>query len=464
MTLTDRTFLAYAHGRQASPPPSGADRVLIIDPPGSIVQTLTLDGLGQKIVTAFPPPGKHFTDCVGGAQSYHVPISIAAPSPVGPVELTINPGGVAPIEVFLGEEWREIAPGVRITLSPGTQANPLTNYVYGEWDGAAVAYVVDTVGWPTAEHWRIAAVTLGTAAAVFADPAQGIVHIAQGQAWFCNDSSGLLPELAAAIAERPPVYISGGELTITGPGTSALAAGLGSVEMHRLRRVSIPAQPAPARWWVPALNWASSDTIAGPVPATSLLRLRDGSPLAANRYGVFTFGIAAGDDGAIDHLWIGLPVDDYLDLDQAKSDASGYGDYSIPAPFRGSAVLVARAAIRYQSAPSFMWTVAYQEAIAVTGAGASVVGAPAVTRFSEGEFRVLATASTAEVGFDLSGLASGEVILQIPPSPGGTVMTLVPMPPSSTSPGALGQMAISPTHAAFYTGPGWGRVALQTSF
>ncbi len=464
MAIEDRRFVHYFATRPKAGGVDSLDGFLMLTPGSDVVQLAPMGQIASATATLYPPDAR-FGSCSGGMQGPYVDVIVETASPTGPVELVIDPGGSEGIEVNLGGDWRIVPSGTRIQLTPGTAAVPLQNHVYAEWTGSTIVYQVDPGGWPETEHWRIASVALGSAADAFGDPLAGILGLTQGESWLC-DGQALLAQLTAAIQARPPVYHGGGEVSFTGSGTNTLRAGVAAVEMTRLRPVTTTAAPAPARFFVPARSWIHSDILGGPVPAASLITLRDGTPITSNRYAVVTIGVAAADNGAQDHFWLGLPSGQYSDLALAKSDASGYGDYSIPGIYRGTGVLVARAVIRLLTAPSTTWTVEHLEQIAVTGIGGGS-SAPSVTRFFDSVFRVIsAAAPAAELALDLSGLAAGTTTLSVPPSAGGVLITLVNPPSSPTDPGEPGQIAIAGGYLYVYiaTLALWGRAALSTTW
>jgi len=106
----------------------------------------------------------------------------------------------------------DATPPATITLTPGTNNNPQTNYIYVPQSTKSLT--VSPSGWPTAEHIRVARVALKTAATVKAEGAS------RNQNW--NDeiqdaetNQGHLTDITSNIRSKAAQYVSGAKTSVT---------------------------------------------------------------------------------------------------------------------------------------------------------------------------------------------------------------------------------------------------------
>jgi hypothetical protein len=245
-------------------------------------------------------------------------------------------------------------PGATITLTPGTDANPQTNYVY--IPKSTKVLTLSTASWPSAEHIKVAQIALRTASTTSTDGAL------RNQNWndHIEDTSlyqGHLSHIGEKLRQFEAQWDSGvaGTCTIVEgtPDEVYVSSTSGVVyQMHRQTFVALNTQTGDD---VHIVN----DSVA---PFKTLTDIAGqtldalGVSLANRSFSFVLWGVQ-NKTGETSHLMINLPTGSYNKNapDQAVADASNYSVYEVPKQFAGVGFLIAR--FTYQlEAGGTQWT------------------------------------------------------------------------------------------------------------
>lgn len=246
-------------------------------------------------------------------------------------------------------------PPVTIALTPGTDTNPQTNFVY--IPQATKVLTVSTTDWPVAvEHIKIATVVLRSASATQADGAL------RNQNWNDHIQSttihqGHLSHIGERIRQEHAKWNTGteGTLTIVAPSTPDdvyVAATAGTV--YQMHRQAFPAMDMQTGDVIHVVN----DSVAPFKTVTNLngeLLDASGNTLVNRSFAFVVWGVQ-NKSGEASQLMLNLPTNSYTSASQAISDPSNYSVYDIPPQFAGVGFLIARFILSQSAAGGGTWT------------------------------------------------------------------------------------------------------------
>jgi hypothetical protein len=458
----------YFDRRTETTSPDGGVRVMAQTTTGVDPTYITVASIGETGSELFPP-GESLSSCaITGTMLHHADPYVYSDGESLYLRIPIDTE--APPEVFLGDEWYPIIGTVgggtiaQVGISSGTIGDPTTNYCYAILEGEEELSVVlwsSTTGFPSGEHAKLAVVTVTTPGQVDSDPFAGIVHFSQAETYLCNAGNGLIEQLAHSIESRDAAFLEGGLVSTDGDGTQTITFSVAPLSLASVRVRTIGAIASPARFFVPETstgNWRTFTALS------SIAETVSGETLANSRLMNFVIGIAAGDDGSTNHPFVNLPTAFYVDQDRAIADADLASNYTIPAEYRGSAVLLARVTMRRDLLPpgSFDYTV-----VSVTdlrGAGSGGGGTAGSTHFFDGDFQLLASSDpSATLAFSLSQLSTGDSTVTVPDVTvaGSPILGVWVSPPaSSSSPGKNGMWSADANYFYVYAVGAWRRTPI----
>lgn len=236
-----------------------------------------------------------------------------------------------------------------VTLTPGTNTIPQTNYVY--IPNSTKVLTVSTSGWPTTdEHIKIAQLYLQTASATQTSGAL------RNQNW--NDSvqstsshMGHTQHIGERIRALNSEWETGAEVSLSGTPTNVyLSVTEGKVYQMHLQIF-------------PSLDMASGDDVhvwndpVLPYRTTTNLNditvYSDGSSWNNEWSNIVVWGVC-NKTNEPSHIMINLPSGGYNSEDSAIADADGYANYTIPKQFKGVGFLIGRFSLR-RSGTSFTY-------------------------------------------------------------------------------------------------------------
>jgi hypothetical protein len=419
MATDPNFFKTYVQRQPIRETVLGGDLLVLVDSGGQQAYRTNVQAVGAYVVSVLPPvEADVLCDAAGGVANHKINVTIGSDGAV--ITMTLHPGGASPTLVRLAEGWRDLLPDTTTTIPEGTELSPLTSRVWLTWDaGGELVEVNVGADWPAGEHVQVAEVTVMTAALVQSDPVRGIVHVAESDAHYCNGGNGLDAVLPAAIRSLPARWEDGGEVTVNAVGAALLGIAVTATTVTRVRRATADAIAGPGRFWLPFGGWG------GYTDLVDVAETAGGNPIGVNDYASFVVGLAVGDDGAGDHLWITQPTGTYGAEEAAIADPGRTADTRIPEVWRGSGVLLARVVIKRQApgAPED-YVVAYLQDLRglAPGAPASQAAGAAPGVYSDSAFALFAASAPALVlSYDLSGMVSSGTVA-VPELPIGSIM------------------------------------------
>lgn len=245
-------------------------------------------------------------------------------------------------------------PAATITLTPGTDAVPQTNFVY--IPKSTKVLTVSTSDWPVTEHIKVATVVLRTAATTATDGAL------RNQNW--NDHiedtttfQGHLSHMTERMRQMPAHWQSGVEASVSIVSASDpddVYVSVTGGKVYQLRRQTFP-----------ALDMATGDDMhivndsVNPYDTVTNLNTQTldstGATLVNRHFSFVIWGIQ-NKSGETSHMMLNLPGDSYTSSSDAIADANSYSNYSIPSQFAGVGFLIARLTFNLSASASGTWT------------------------------------------------------------------------------------------------------------
>jgi hypothetical protein len=248
----------------------------------------------------------------------------------------------------------DTSPAATVTLTAGTDATPVQNFVYVPRSTKVLTVATDS--WPTEEHIKVANIFLRSAAKTEADGAlvnrNWNDHIEN-----TNTFQGHLAHIGEKLRQFEAQWDSGAEGTITintNAGTPdnlyvTVTAGL----VYQLHLQTFPTQEMP-----------TDDIHVVNHPTTPYLTVNDlggqildseGGTLTNKWFSFVIWGVI-NRTGQKSHIMCNLPSGSYNSEASAVSDALGYTNYTIPKAFQGTGFLIGRYTLNYSPASGGTWS------------------------------------------------------------------------------------------------------------
>lgn len=241
-------------------------------------------------------------------------------------------------------------PGATITLTPGTDTNPATNYVY--IPESTKVLTVSTSDWPTAEHIKVAQILLQSATTT------GTNGALRNQNW--NDAientstfQGHLSHIGEKIRQFESQWNSGTEGSIDAAGLPTnVYIDVTQGTVYQMHKQTFPAQTMSSGDDIHVVN----DPVT---PYRITANLNDltvdaNNSSINNRWTPVVVWGVINKTGEESHIMLNLPLGSYTSESSAVSDALNYAVYDIPKEFQGVGFLIARFVIR-KSGTSFTY-------------------------------------------------------------------------------------------------------------
>lgn len=243
-------------------------------------------------------------------------------------------------------------PIATIDLTPGTDTVPVLNYVYiPESTGVLTK---NTSGFPSVQHVPVATILVQSAASVQTD---GVYKL---HAWTDHlsdlQNQGHLSHINNWIRNQNATWVSGVTPTLS---ITVNPAAIDNVYFENTAGVTLQLHNHP----FPAMDMGTSDPIfVINDPSVPFRRITDlsaidvdanSNTLRSNNtyYSIVVFGVAS-EAGSDSKIFCNLPTGSYINEADAQNDPSNYSVFDIPVGFRGTAFLIARLVLRYQTSAS----------------------------------------------------------------------------------------------------------------
>lgn len=282
---------------------------------------------------------------VSTGMTFQVP-SIIVSSDGVTVTVTVEASGGGDITCIFngGPVVVDCTPALTATLTAGTDAVPIVNYVYF-LSSAPTVITVSTVGWPTAEHTDLARILVPSASRVQTFGTYD-THLFANATY--DGLNGFTHEMAHWIRYQPATWVSGTELTPTltpgSPYSLTLAVATGRV--LQLPELTFPAFNTAGGGTTNLNTFFVINDISGAYTAgTDLYNFKTtaGGVAAANndRISWVVWGVMSG-NSADCKLMVNLPSGFYNTDATAIADDAKYTTYTLPAAYVGTAFLIAK--------------------------------------------------------------------------------------------------------------------------
>jgi hypothetical protein len=326
------------------------------------------------------------------------------------VTLSLDQAGGGDLTLIFSDGFSifDTTPAITVTLTPGSDTSPQTNYVYILQSNKTLT--VSTSGWPSEEHAPISIVILQSAATTQTENAL-VVHLwhdhVQG-----SDEQGHYSHIGRWIRQHSATYESGVAQTFTITTNAGVPDNLDFAttagEVYQMHLHAVPAFDTATGTNVHVVN----DSVSPYTPVTDLADLLTDSAGGSMSGKYFNLVIWASVSEEMDetHLFINLPSGSYNKLGDAIDDVSGFTDFTIPDDFKGTAFLISRLTLRHQAASGGTWTSEQETDLRglipnlVAGGGTSAI----TTEFADNAFRLFDESNVTKLlAFQLSGITPG---------------------------------------------------------
>ena len=231
----------------------------------------------------------------------------------------------------------DTSPPIIVTLTPGTDPIPQTNYIY--IPQSTKVLTVSISDWPTAEHIKVATAVLRSASTTQTDGAL------RNQNW--NDhiqstqtNQGHMSHIAEKLRQFEAQWESGVQGSASGFPSNFYVSSTAGV-IYQLHRQSFPALSMPTDDIHVVNNQANPYITVTNLNTQTLDAL--GNTLANSSFSFVVWGVQ-NKTGQQQHLMCNLPTGNYAKNapSNAVSDALNYSVYDIPKQFQGVGFLIAR--------------------------------------------------------------------------------------------------------------------------
>ncbi len=341
------------------------------------------------------------------------------------VTLALDQSGGGDLTLIFSDGFTtfDTTPAVTVSLTPGSDTSPQTNYVYILQSTKTLT--VSTSGWPSEEHAPIAIVILQSAATTQTENAL-VVHLwhdhVQG-----SDEQGHYSHIGRWIRQHSATWESGVAQTLTittnagVPDEVDFATTAG--EVYQMHLHTVPAFDTATGTNVHVVN----DSVSPYTPVTDLADLLTDSAggSMSGKYFNLVLWASVSEGTPETHLFVNLPSGSYNKEGDALDDVSGFTDFTIPDDFKGTAFLISRLTLRHQVASGGTWTSERETDLRglipnlVAGGGTSAI----TTEFADNAFRLFDESDVTKLlAFQLSGITTGNTRTLTAPDGDGTLL------------------------------------------
>lgn len=230
-----------------------------------------------------------------------------------------------------------------IALTAGTDASPVTNYVYIPLSTKVLT--ISTSAWPTSEHVKIALLEVGLPATIQSEGGcirnQNINdHLKK------EDDNGHILHIAERIRQLNAEHDNGTEATLTGTTANGYINITGG-QVWQLHKQTFPALSMATGNYLRIVNDFTT-AYRRTLNLNTIDAYSSGSTWN-NEWGKIVIWGVANKTGEPSFMMCNLPSAGYNSEANAKADASAYADYSIPKRYKGVGFLIAAFTIRITS-------------------------------------------------------------------------------------------------------------------
>jgi hypothetical protein len=331
------------------------------------------------------------------------------------VTCTLNSDTGEDLSLMFNEEIHVFPEPASVSLTPGTDAVPVLNYVFIPED--TLTLTANTTGFPSGDYQPVGQYFCQTAASVLAD------SILKHHAWNDHlgdvDENGHISDLNFWVRNQHSTWLTGCAPSITDGANTYFDVTAGTALQLHVN----PCNALSMTLGHPV--YIVNDSVATYKRETDLnnVILDSEGVTLNNKYFKLVFLEVVNSDGD-GQILVNLPSGSYNSIANADADLSGYADFSLPAEFKGVGFLVASCVFRLsggvQTAEPLLDL--RGAAIGTISGGVAGGGTGGGTIFPDNTFRVQNLADpTKELAFDLSGVTSGNVRTIVVPDVSGTM-------------------------------------------
>lgn len=312
-----------------------------------------------------------------------------------------------------------------VSLAPGTDTVPVENFVFVPESTGVLT--TNTTGFPSGQYTPMARVLCQSAASLQTDGA--FKHHRYQDHLADSDGQGHLNDQNFWIRNQHATWLTGGVpgITIaTVPAPDNIHFDMTSGSALQLHVNGFPSMDMGAGDNV----YVTNDPITPYKRVTDLnitniaLDSASGS-LSGRRYSLVFIASVSSDNTV--QILVNLPRGSYGNDADALNDVNSFDDYSLPADFKGTGILIARAVIRHQVAGGGTHTLVQLDdirgaLIGTLAGGPGGGGGGGGTEFTDAAFRILnASEGSKELAFDASGISPATTRTLTVPDADGTI-------------------------------------------
>ena len=293
----------------------------------------------------------------------------------------------------------------RVSLTAGGGAgSPATNYIYVT-DTAGTATLAASTSLPTGAFGWIGKAVVPDATTWDTTGSYGLQRYTES---FSNSNRGLLSHAREKLRALGAVYISGCtstvDINVNGGAADNVDLDIASGAIYQLHRQTWPAFTAGQLYY-----YGNGTTPYVQISdLNAALAESDGTSLSGKRFNLVIWG-AVNYSSGLCKIYVNLPNGSYTNSTQARNDRDNTADYTVPDDMRSVAFMIARIALRHQTASSGTWTELGLYSLLGTPPGARSGGAGAVAsnEFDDSQFRIFDNADpTAVIALEAGAIST----------------------------------------------------------
>lgn len=327
------------------------------------------------------------------------------------------------LSLILSQELEQITVPTSVNLTAGTDTVPVENWVF--IPETTKVLTANITGFPSAEHVPVARVLCQSAASVATD---GVYKHHRYQDHLADlTDQGHLNDINTWIRGQHATWLSGGAPNIdvqTVPTPDDIffdMTGGTALQLHVNTFPSVDTETGDDIHVVndPTTPYKSITNLN----ITNISQDSTGGSLSGRRYSVVIVACVNSDNTVT--MLVNLPSGSYGNDADAIGDVASYDNYTLPAEFRGTGILIARAVLRHQVTGGGTHTLVQLDDLRgnLIGSSGGGTGASGIaTEFSDAAFRVFnATDASKQMALDLSGLTTLTTRTLTVPDADGTI-------------------------------------------
>ena len=298
----------------------------------------------------------------------------------------------------------DTTPAVTVTLTAGTDTNPVMNYVY--WTAVGRVLTANTTGFPATEYIPVAKVYCQSAGSIQTD---GVMLLLSDADHLTDDSKlGHISHINKWIRSQNATWENGVSPTLTittnvGTKDNVIFTSA-SGEVFQLEKHDFPSFTGTPDVYVVNDSVTPFNKITD---LNVLLTDSSGSSMSGRYFSLVVWGVVS-ENSSDCKLMLNLPSGSYGTSNNLLKDVKKKANFSIPAEFKGTGFLIAQLNLRHRTISGGTWTQVSLVDLrglypSIAAGGQNAQG----SEFLDTEFRILDDGdNTKEIAFQASGITT----------------------------------------------------------